>query len=137
VIVATADSNIYISALNFGGVPRQLLNAARVGAFRLAVSSAIIEEIRGVLHLKFRWDDQELDEIIGSLGRVAQLVEPTQSLTVIRDDPDDDKILECAVSSDSQFVISGDKHLLQLGQYQQIRIVTAAEFMTLIPQPPK
>lgn len=134
-IFATADSNIYVSALQFGGVPQQFLNAARVGAFKLAISEALMAEIRGVLQEKFHWSDEMLGEAIAGLRDFTQLVRPTQTLSVIKEDPDDDRVLECAMASDSQFIISGDKHLLRLAQYGSIRILKVAEFLTLIPQP--
>lgn len=135
-ISATADSNIYISALHFGGVPRQFLNAARSGAFRLAISEPLITEIRGVLREKFLWSHELLDEAIAGLRDFTQLVNPTQALSVVKEDPDDDRVLECAMASGSQFIISGDKHLLDLVQFEGIRVLKVAEFLTLIPKPP-
>lgn len=135
-ILATADSNIYISALQFGGVPLQFLNAARAGAFKLAISDALMSEIRGVLQEKFHWSDEMLDEATAGLADLTQIVRPTQMLRVIAEDPDDDRVLECAIASGSQFIISGDNHLLHLAQYENIRILKVAEFLTLVPQPP-
>ena len=78
-VAATSDSNIYVSALQFGGLPLQFLNAARNGAFRLAISEAIIAEVRGVLQNKFRWSEGMLNEAISELRDFAQLVTPTQT----------------------------------------------------------
>jgi uncharacterized protein len=136
VILATADSNIYISALQFGGVPLQFLNAARAGAFKLAISDALMSEIRGVLQEKFHWSDEMLDEATAGVADFTQIVRPTQMLRVIAEDPDDDRVLECAIASGSQFIISGDSHLLHLAQYENIRILKVAESLTLVPQPP-
>lgn len=132
----TADSNVYISALNFGGTPLELLNAARAGIFRLAISEAIIHEVEGVLSEKFRWPNEQISEAVAGLRTFAELVNPTQTLHVVLEDPDDDRVIECAVASGSDFIVSGDKHLLSLAQYQGIRIVKVAEFLTLIPKPP-
>ena len=134
-ILATADSNIYVSALQFGGIPLQFLNAARRRAFQLAISEALIVEIRGVLQKKFRWSEEMLIEAISALHDCTQLVTATQPLRVIAEDPDDDRVLECAVASGSQFIISGDKHLLRLVQYENIRILKVSEFLSLIPKP--
>lgn len=135
-ILATADSNIYVSALQFGGVPLQFLNAARAGAFKLAISDTLMSEIRGVLREKFHWSDEMLDEAILGLANFIQIVRPAQMLRVIAEDPDDDRVLECAIASGSQFIISGDNHLLHLAQYKNIQILKVAEFLTLVPQPP-
>jgi hypothetical protein len=86
VILATADSNIYVSALQFGGVPLQFLNAARDGAFRLAISYPIIDEVRGVLLSKFRWSDAMLDEARENLLDFTLLAKPTRTLSIISED---------------------------------------------------
>jgi uncharacterized protein len=135
VIVATADSNIYISALQFGGVPLAFMTAARAGAFKLAISEAIIAEVRGVLQSKFRWSTDALDEAISGILDFTQPADPTQPIQAISEDPDDDRVIECAIASQSQFIVSGDKHLLRLVQYQNIRIVRVSEFLTLVPKP--
>ena len=134
-IVATADSNIYVSALNFGGVPLEFLNAARSGGFRLAISNPLIVEIRKVLGRKFGWSDELAGDAMSELLAFTQLVKPTQLIDVLQADPDDNRVLECAIASGSRFVISGDKHLLSLGEYQGIRMLKVAEFLTHIPRP--
>ncbi len=95
-----------------------------------------MSEIRGVLQEKFHWSDEMLDETIAGLADFTLLVRPTKVLSVIKEDPDDDRVLECAIASGSQFIISGDNHLLRLSRYDSIRITRVAEFLTLIPQPP-
>jgi uncharacterized protein len=130
---ATADTNIYISALQFGGAPREFLGLAQDGAFRLAISNALLEEMRGVLSVKFNWVPQMLDEADAMLSRFTTRVVSTQTLHVVDADPDDDRVLECAVAAYSQYVVSGDKHLLTLKRYEQIEIVSLAEFMRLLP----
>ncbi len=92
-------------------------------------------EIRGVLCEKFHWSEQMVDEGTTSLRDFTQLATPTKTLRVIAEDPDDDRVIECAVASGSQFIISGDKHLLRLVQYENIRIVKVSEFLGLIPKP--
>jgi predicted nucleic acid-binding protein len=62
VIEATADTNIYISALMFDGLPLLFLNHARHGDFRLSVSDPVLEEVRRVLRDKFLWQPERLDE---------------------------------------------------------------------------
>ena len=134
-ILATADSNIYVSALQFGGVPLQFLNAARDRAFRLAISQPIIDEISGVLRNKFRWSDAMLDEARENLLDFTLLAKPTRTLSIIAEDPDDDRVMECAVASGSHYIVSGDKHLLRLAHYENIQVIKVAEFLTLIPKP--
>jgi putative PIN family toxin of toxin-antitoxin system len=135
VIVATADSNIYVSALNFGGVPLEFLNAARAGYFRLIISESLIAETSNVLRGKFGWPENLTKDAIAELLNFAVLVTPTETIDYLKTDPDDNRVLECAVASDSRYVVSGDKHLLVLGEYQGIRILKVTEFLPLVARP--
>lgn len=130
----TADTNIYVSALHFGGLPRQFLNAAVAGAFRLAASPPLLAELRRVLQAKFVWTDHQIDEALDVLADSIQLVHPTQTLNVVADDPDDNRILECALEAGSHHIVTGDRHLLSLGAYSGIRILRVAEFMALLAE---
>lgn len=134
-IGVTADSNIYVSGLQFGGVPLQFLNAARAGFLRLDVSIVLLEEVRGVLRDKFKWPEPTLDEAMARLARLTSVVTPKLTLDVVDSDPDDNRVLECAVEAGSRFIVTGDTDLLRLGQYQGIRIVRGAEFMEMMQWP--
>jgi uncharacterized protein len=135
VVGVTADSNIYISALQFGGLPLQFLHAARLGGFQLAVSNDLLEEITRVLREKFLWDEDRLAQALTELADFTLRVNPTQPLRVVEADPDDDRVMECAVAADSQFIVTGDKHLLELGSYGQIQILKVADFLRLMQIP--
>ena len=63
-IKVTADTNIYLSALNFGGKPQQLLELARAGKIELAISNAIITEMSRILYNKFHWDRVDVAEAV-------------------------------------------------------------------------
>jgi predicted nucleic acid-binding protein len=126
VIVVTADTNIYVSGLHFGGLPRAFLEHARAGAFRLAMSGPI-------LSLKFGWASEEIHVALANFDQCRLQVEPDEMLDVVPDDHDDNRILECAVAARSDFIVSGDNHLLRLGVFRGIRIMTVAEFMLLLP----
>jgi putative PIN family toxin of toxin-antitoxin system len=133
VIRVTADTNIYISALNFGGVPRQFLAAARRKRFQLDISPPILGELQRVLRDKFSWTDEMLQRQTLRLSQITTLVQPTLTIGAIPNDPTDDRILECAVTAQAGFIVSGDNHLLRLGSYQGIRILKVADFMLLLP----
>lgn len=128
----TADSNIYISALVFAGRPLQFLDAARAGVFRLAVSDALLEEVHRILRDKFRWPPEDLAEAATDLADLTVHVSPTQTIDAVPEDPDDNRVLECAVEAKSQFIVTGDAALLRLGQYQGIQIIRVAAFMALL-----
>jgi putative PIN family toxin of toxin-antitoxin system len=97
VIAVTLDSNIYISALQFSGLGARLVAMGRARKIRLDISKAIIEETVGVLRDKFQWDGYSLRFAALELQKIANFVEPTRTLSVA-DDPDDNRILECAVA---------------------------------------
>ena len=126
----TADTNVIISGLNFSGNPRHVLEMAEDGAIHLAV--AILDEIERVLRRdKFGWPEEEIDKAIRQITRFTEHVEPKQRIDAVKEDPTDNRILECAAASGSDYLVSGDKHLLKLGQYQGIKIVSPADFIQL------
>lgn len=125
----TLDTNIYVSALEFGGIGARLLGMARAGNFRLDVSDAILNELVTVLRDDFHWDGYRLQFGRQGIAGVANHVTPTQTLNVIKEDPDDNRILECAVAAGSDVIITYDKDLLRLGEYEGIKILKAEDFL--------
>jgi putative PIN family toxin of toxin-antitoxin system len=128
VICLTLDSNVYISALEYGGIGARFLAMARLGTFRIDTSQAIITETIGVLRDKYRWDGYRLRFAVIELRKMANVVVPMHTLAVT-DDPDDNRILECAVEAGSDFIITYDKDLLRLGEYAGVKILRASEFL--------
>ena len=110
----TLDWNIYISALNFSGNPRRILNLARAGQVRLDLSNEILDETIGVLRAKFGWADDRLETLRQILDGFTNRVTPAEKLRVVKDDPDDDKIVECAAAAGSDYLVTGDKAILKL-----------------------
>ena len=100
-IRATADSNIYISALHFGGPPSRFLDIARRGAIHLTVSDEILKEVARVLGDKFGWSKEAVLLVRDRIRDFTELVTPAQELDVISEDPTDNRILECAVEGKS------------------------------------
>lgn len=124
------DTNILISAVVFGGKPREILKQAIEGKIKLAVSAPIIEEIREVLGGdKFRYPAPMIHFIIGELESIAEFVEPQEKIEIIKKDAEDNRILECAVEFGADAIISGDNHLLELKMYNGIRIIKASDFL--------
>ena len=131
-VEVTADTNIYVSAFGFAGLPYQLIQAAEDGRVRLSISEPIRQELSRVLQAKFGWSADEVDEAMLQLAGCTELVRPIETLDVIPNDPADNRVLECAVAAGSQFIITGDNDLLRLGQFRNIRIVKVADFLPLI-----
>ena len=127
-IRVTVDSNIYVSALQFGGIGVRLVGMARLGAIRMDTSEAILAETMGVLRDKFGWDGYRLHFAKLELRKFAHIVVPTQTLEVTGD-PDDNRILECAIAAGSDCIVTYDKDLLCLDEYAGIKIISAVDFL--------
>jgi putative PIN family toxin of toxin-antitoxin system len=126
----TADTNIYVSGLHFGGLPRLFLDEAAAGHFRLDISEPILHETLRVFAAKFDWDDELLHEVERDIRSYTNLTTPAQTLDVIHADPSDNRILECAIAANSDFIVTGDtRHILPLVRYAGIPIVKVAEFL--------
>ncbi len=125
----TADSNIYISAFLRGGKPLQLLELARAGEIELATTDDILDETGRVLSTKFRVSAEDVQQFREETLGFATLVTTTETLNVVKTDPTDNRILECAVAAGSDTVVSGDLDLLRMGSVLGIRIVTVSDFL--------
>ena len=126
-IGVAADTNIYISALIFAGLPRQFLLAAEDARIHLFISEPIRVELRRILQTKFSWSNNQVDEVLLQLESCTELVRPIETLDVIKEDPDDNRVLECGVAARARFIVSGDNDLLRLGQFRNIRIVKVVD----------
>lgn len=127
-----ADTNIFISALMFGGLPGVFLDLALARAFTLVSSAALLDELEDTLRGKFALSGEDVRLVRAKLEGVISLADPSIRLCVVLDDPDDDRVLECAVAGKADCIVSGDRHLLRLGTYQQVPIITVREFLSEI-----
>jgi putative PIN family toxin of toxin-antitoxin system len=127
-----ADTNVYISALNFGGVPDQVLALARRGLIAMFVSKPILEEIEGVLKGKFQWPPSRTRDALAAISEFAKEVQPTERISVIGKDEPDNRVLECALAAEATIIVSGDSHLRDLGSFQRIRILSPRAFLDAI-----
>ena len=132
-VKVVADTNIYISAILFGGKPEEVLNLARGGRIELLVSEAVLAQTARVLKRKFDWTNWEISQVLEDINSMATLVIPKQTLKVIKERDSDNRILECAVEAKAQYILSGDEHyILPLKEYKGVKILSPAEFLRLI-----
>jgi putative PIN family toxin of toxin-antitoxin system len=117
------DSNVYISALLFKGIPGKILEMAQKDKITLIVSDEITTETVRILEEKFRWPRHNIDKFKRRLPDISENIRLKIKLDVIKERESDNRILECAVSGDANLIISGDKHLLKLKKYKNIPIV--------------
>jgi len=124
-----ADTNIYLSALMFGGLPGMLLDLGLMHAITLVMSPPLLDELQDKLRVKFGVLAQDAAAIRAKLETIGDLIDPAMVLDVVTDDPDDNRVLECAVAGRADYIVSGDRHLLNLKQHAGIAILTAREYL--------
>lgn len=131
--VAVYDTNVLFSALGWRGIPYHCLELARNGSVVGVTCREILAELEEKLQTKAGFSSSQASEAVVGLLSFLRVVKITGTLKVVTADPDDDKILECAVAGGASHVITGDRrHLIPLGAYQGISIVTPAEFVALV-----
>lgn len=131
------DANIYISALiSANGAPALVVNRWLEGHFDVLVSQPIIEEILRVMAYprlqKYKRLRESRLEFVTLLSEQAIWIEPTENLDVVSEDEDDNRYVECAVSGGAQYIISGDPHLLGVGEFRGIRLISPNDFIALM-----
>jgi uncharacterized protein len=127
------DTNVYISALLWTGISHRLLHLAETGDLTLVTTPAIIEELRDVLsrpkfRLRIRTLQSSVAELMEALLSLVEVVQDLPIEPVVKRDPDDDKILACAIAAQAHWIVSGDDHLLSLKSYSEISILTPRQF---------
>lgn len=124
------DSNIFISALVFpGGQAEQALFRILEGTDTLVLSKAILDEVLSTLARKFGRDPEGLSQTAVLLAEMAEMVKPTRKVIVLKDDPDN-RVLECAEAGQAECIVTGDKAMLQLKLYLNIRLVSLREYLS-------
>jgi putative PIN family toxin of toxin-antitoxin system len=134
------DSNVIISrAIKAAGIPARLFRYWQDGVFELLISEEILAECRRVMAYphtmkRHRYTKEQIDELIEALREFATVVQPDEVLDAVSADASDNRILECAVAGEADYVITGDKHLLSLQNYRGILILAPATFLLLLSQ---
>jgi uncharacterized protein len=137
------DANVLVSAiLSPRGTPAQILNAWRAEQFDLVISEAIFAEIGRFfcypkMTKRHRWSEEQLQAFLDDLARIAIMTSSILTLTVITEDPPDNRYLECAVEGEAAYIVSGDQLLLRLGAYQGIPILPPRVFLEILQRQPK
>lgn len=135
--VVVFDTNILISALlSLHGAPFRCLALARFGRVESVTCDPILDEFTEKLQTKFGYTPAQAQAAATEIRQFSRLVTITQRLQVVAADPKDDKIIECAVGGGATHIVTGDRrHLLPLGSYQGIAIVSATELLRLVATP--
>ncbi len=127
------DTNVIVSALVFGGLPRRVFEAVEEDICEWFYSAEIETETRRVLRDKFDWNNQRLDTYLARLWSLGSRVVPGRPVNAVPEDPSDNRILECATEAAAQVIVTGDTHLLRLREYEGIAILTPRQFLGTRP----
>ena len=126
------DSNIYISALVIpGGQAEQALSRILDGTDALLISKTIQDEVLATLARKFSRDPEALSQTAVILTEMAEVVKPEHRLNVFKDDPDN-RVLECAEAGRADCIVTGDKAMLRLKRYRNIRLISLREYLARV-----
>jgi putative PIN family toxin of toxin-antitoxin system len=123
-----ADANVFVSAIAFGGKPALVLNLVRRGQVLLLYSALTRDEIEEVLARKFRWSEARIRAVCGPYWHAGIRVDPGEEIAACAD-PDDNRVLECAVGGGAAFIVTGDKHLLRMENFRGCQILTPDAFL--------
>ena len=123
------DTNIFVSAFVIpGSLAEKAILRIIEGKDVLLISREILDELLSILSKKFSRDVGELSRLALYLTEIAITIKPRKRMTILKDDPDN-RVLECAVEGRADAVVTGDKALLQLKSYRNIRIITLREYV--------
>jgi uncharacterized protein len=129
----TFDTNILISSTLWkNSVSRKLLVKLIIQYAEIFITDDILDEYSNVLKRDFNLSKEEIKEKIEVVLSFCNIVDPSINIEEIKDDPTDNKVLECAVESHSEYIISYDKHLLNLKEFRNIKIVSPEEILELL-----
>ena len=132
-IRVVADTNVYVSAIIFGGTCEAILALAQADVLELFLSPDIQRELKAVLTQTFGWTQSQVREALAEVHALASLVRPSVRLSGILGHDQDHRILECALAARADFLVTGDKkHLQPLKTFRGIRIVSPRQFLDLL-----
>ena len=124
------DTNVIVSAFGWHGTPEKIVRLIITGKIQNFITMEMLAEVaRVVSYPKLKFPESLQVEIIETIFSFSKIVEVRELVDIIKDDPEDNKVLECAISAGSEFIITGDNHLLRLENFKGIEILTPDSFL--------
>jgi putative PIN family toxin of toxin-antitoxin system len=126
------DTNVFISGFGWDGKPEIVLTLLQEHRIQNYISDAIYEELKKVVsYPKLKFSGTLQNKILEFVFFYSEFVEPAKHLSIVTKDPADNIFIECAIDANTEFIISGDQHLLSLRKYKTLKIVDVVEFLEL------
>lgn len=135
---AVLDTNVAVSAtISPKGPPAEIIRSWRAQSFSWVTSDPLLEELERTLRSRrlkryLAWSDADLSEFLAHVRQAALIVTPTERIDVIKDDPADNRVLEAALAGGAEYIVTGDRHLLDLASHRGVSIVTPARFVAVL-----
>lgn len=132
------DTNVIISALlSSQGNPAEIIRRWEAGEFDIATSPPLLYELERALNYErvqtyLKLSQEEINQFLNHFQATAITVEPQISLEIVKKDPYDNRVLECALAAGAAFILSGDEHLLELKEHEGVVILSPAGFITVL-----
>ncbi len=127
-VKAVLDTNILVSALVYGGKPRQILELSLSRRIKAFISTPIIAELVDVLLRKFRYSKSQVYVLERKIKESFYVLYPTLSVRILSDEPDN-RVLEAALTAGADFIVTGDKELLNLKSFRGTKMLSSADFL--------
>ena len=129
--------------MTWGGLPAEIINAAENKQVSIAISEVIVEEITHTLRYHriskiYESTGVSMQQLMGlvlKIGKLVQVTSKASQVEIVKEDPSDNKFIQCAIASGADFIVSGDKHLLLVKKFGKTRILSVSEFMRILKRP--
>jgi|SRR3989344_5150464 len=130
-IKVVLDTNILISAIAFGGKPKDVLDLVLEERIIAITSPILLAEFKEIYRKKFPLLEEDFELTIKNIEEIFGIIQPIKTLDLLRDN-DDNRVLEAALEGNCDYIVTGDKDLLELKSYKVIQIVTAEQFLKIM-----
>ena len=130
---AVLDSNVIFSGFAFPrGNPASIIYAIQEGRVQVYLSPFILEEVSRNWREKFQWEETRIERVLLFLTSYCTIINPPPTLSLQELSPEDNRVLDCAVQGQVQYLVTGDRGILELKEYEGIAVVTPREFFDLL-----
>jgi|SRR3989338_9638742 len=130
---AVLDTNIFVSGIHWSGASEKVLRSWFLNKFLLISSPEIVDEFVGtMISFKVPMKIEDIAWWESLILEKSDFIVPKKKIDVVKNDPDDNKFLEAALEGKADYVVTQDRHLLDLKEFEGVKIVTPKEFLRIL-----